>query len=487
MQPHTRPAPHNAHFQPARRAPEWFSRGVMYQIQPRAFTPEGTLAAAAAKLPYLRDLGVSIVYLVPVMRMDEDRDRRFWSPRQIKSGFDNPRNQYRIADYFHVDPEYGSDRDLADFCAAAHALGMRVVLDIVYFHCGPTAPFLREHPGFTWWNADGSVRPGPWRYPQLDFSNPELREYLMGNMEFLVREYGADGFRCDVGSGIPLDFWCDAHDRLDALTGGEAALLCEGFATCNQFKGFDADYGWFPGLGALTVRDAWEKREAQCPVGSRFVNHYENHDLATDERPRREDAWGHAAVDQVLVWMFALDGVPMLFCGNEMADADPRHSMFGKTPMDWTQLDREPGRSRHALVRRLAAMRRGRPAFTDVSGSAGLAWLDTSAPDSVSAFVRRSADAGSRPRCGGDARCDTLLVVQNWTDRPVTCDVSFEIPPPQTAWYLDSGDTKADDHCVRGSVSPDPILARAARLAGTARFELGPWGFWISDINPTSP
>ena len=79
-----------AHMQTARNAPEWFTRGVMYQIQPRAFTPEGTLKAAEGKLPFLRDLGVTIAYLVPVMKMDDDRDEGFWSYRQIHSGFGNP-------------------------------------------------------------------------------------------------------------------------------------------------------------------------------------------------------------------------------------------------------------------------------------------------------------------------------------------------------------------------------------------------------------
>ena len=85
----------NAWMQQARKSPEWFTRGVMYQIQPRAFTPEGTLAAAKAKLPYLKDLGVTIAYLVPVMKMDADMDQGFWSPRQIRSGFNNPKNPTR--------------------------------------------------------------------------------------------------------------------------------------------------------------------------------------------------------------------------------------------------------------------------------------------------------------------------------------------------------------------------------------------------------
>ena len=458
----------NAWMQNARQSPAWFTRGVMYQIQPRAFTPEGTLKAAEAKLPYLKDLGVTIAYLVPVMKMDGDTNREFWSPRQIRSGFDNPKNQYRLADYFHVDEEYGSDQDLKDFCAVAHRLGMKVVFDLVYLHCGPTAPFLKEHPEFTWWNADGTVKKGPWRFPKLNFAVPGLRAYLIGNIKYLISEYGADGFRCDVGDGIPLDFWCDAHDEMDAVSKGETILLCEGFTVCNQYKGFDADYGWFPGLNAKSVRGAWIHREKECPVGSKFVNHYENHDIATDARPRREKAWGRQAVDQVITWMFTIDGVPMLFTGNELADADERHSMFGKTPLDWTQLDREPGASRHALVKELAHLRHAHPAFTARNGKDGLIWLDTKASEAVSAFARRTES-------------ETILVVQNWTAREVSCEISFAAPKDAVPSYIVAEDVDRD---VKGTISEAPLHSRSAHKTGRQAFALGPWGCWISTIRP---
>jgi len=438
----------------------------MYQIQPRAFTPEGTLKAAEKKLPYLKDLGVTIAYLVPVMKMDTSTDRSFWSPRQIKSGFDNPKNQYRIADYFHVDPEYGTDQDLKDFCAAAHKLGLKVIFDLVYLHCGPTASLLKEHPEFTWWNPDGTVKKGPWRFPKLNFAEEGLRRYLDGNVRCLLNEFGADGFRCDVGDGIPLDFWCDLHDTMDAVTAGHAVLLCEGYTVCNQYKGFDADYGWFPGLSAATVRGAWTVREKECPRGAKFVNHYENHDIATDERPRRELNWGHVQVDQVLVWMFTLDGVPMLFTGNEMADADPRHSMFGKTPMDWSQLAREPGKSRHAFVKALAELRRAHPALTAVNGIDGLTWLDTSAPDKVTAFVRRG-------------KGETVLVVQNWSGATVVCDVSFTVPDNAVLSYIA---IEGVDRSVRGRIAGKPLIDRAVKRTGARSFELGPWGFVVAEV-----
>ena len=154
--------------QPARKSPDWFAKGLVYQIQPRAFSPDGSLKGIKAKLPYIKELGVTVVYILPVFKMDEDMDKSFWSPRQIESGFENPKNQYRIVDYFHVDSEYGTDADLKDLVAAAHRIGLKVIFDLVYYHCGPRAVFLEEHPDFVLRNEDGSFNYG-WQISQENY------------------------------------------------------------------------------------------------------------------------------------------------------------------------------------------------------------------------------------------------------------------------------------------------------------------------------
>ena len=130
----------------ARKTSEWFREGISYQLVLRNFSEEGTLKGAEKGLERLKDLGVSVVYLIPVCESDTDMDRSGWSPKQIRAGFNDPRNPYRISDYLHVDPEYGTDKDLQDFIAHAHKLGMRVLLDLVFAHCGPSAKVLKEHP-----------------------------------------------------------------------------------------------------------------------------------------------------------------------------------------------------------------------------------------------------------------------------------------------------------------------------------------------------
>ena len=458
----------------ARKSPDWFTKGVMVQIQPRAFTAEGTLKAAEKRLKYLKDSGFTIVYLVPVFKMDADMDQTFWSPRQIKSGFGNPKNQYRMADYNHVDEEYGTDQDLKDFCAKAHELGLYVIFDLVYLHCGPTAPFLKEHPEFTYWNDDGTVKKGPWRFPKLNFQQEGLRKFLLANMRNLLLQFGCDGFRCDVGDGIPIDFWCEAHDMTDAVTAGHAIMLCEGSCSVNQQKGFDADYGWFPcevwkkdgTFDAGVIRRRWEGNVSTRPAGARYVNHYENHDIATDHRPRRELALGHEAVDQINVWMLTADGIPMLFNGNEFAEASPDHSMFGKTPLDWAALETPAGKYRHELVRRLSDLRRMHPAFTSAQGRPGMTWFNTSRPDEVTAFARRG---------GGE----TMFVVQNWTPGELEVTVDFNVPKSEKVSYIV---VEEPDRSLRGVFAAQPLLERRAEKTGNDSFRLGAYGFAVFEV-----
>jgi glycosidase len=273
---------------PARPSPEWVTRGVMYQIQPRAFTPEGTLKAATARLPKVAEMGVDIIYMCPVFVSDDDPDLKGWSPRQKKSGMNNPRNPYRMKDYYHVDPEYGTDDDLKEFIATAHNLGMRVLLDMVYLHCGPNAVFLKEHPNFVQRDDKGNIVCASWNFPKINMANPELREYLWRNMEYWVTDFDVDGFRCDVSDAIPLDFWETARERLEKIR-PDVCMLAEGTRREDQLKAFDLDYGWgFQWDNAAKFRAQWEKMRDERPRGgARFIRFIDNHDIANDDYNNR--------------------------------------------------------------------------------------------------------------------------------------------------------------------------------------------------------
>ena len=372
----------------ARPAPEWMTGGVMYQMYLRAFSPEGTLKAAEARLPKLAELGVDILYLCPVFVADDDPDPAFWSPRQKKSGLNNPRNPYRMKDFYHVDPEYGTDQDLKDFVRAAHVRKQRVLLDMVFLHCGPKAVFIEQHPEFVKRDKDGKVVLMAWNFPGLNFANPELREYLWKNMEMWVRDFDVDGFRCDVADGVPLDFWETARERLELIR-PDVGMLAEGTKKENQLKAFDLCYGWGDAYkkweNAAAIRKLWETMRAERPKGgARFVRFIDNHDFANDDYDNRlEKRWGAERVSAVLVALFTLDGVPFLYNGQEVADT-AKHSIYGKLPVNWANGETEDGRARFAFCQKLCALRKTESALT----RGELTWLDNDAPDAVVSFTR---------------------------------------------------------------------------------------------------
>lgn len=396
----------------AKRAPAYLKDAVVYQINLRSFTLDGTLKAAERLLPHIASLGADIVYLCPVTLADDDPRREFWSDRQKKSELENPKNIYRVKDYYAVDPEYGADEDLKSFVAAAHKLDLRVILDLVYYHCGPAAAFLEEHPDFVIREADGSVKNGLWHFPELNFESPALREYLWKNMEYFVRDFDVDGYRCDVAGAVPLDFWEEGRRRIDALK-PDLIMLSETFSaeTPEQRAAFEMSYGrMFHVLCEVlvgkrelaTVRGAWEEMAEKSLPDSRFLLGFDNHDTANDQYDERlEKLMPAEKCEAAFALCFALGGVPFLYSGQEVADAR-RHSIFGNRffgknlVVDWANAVTPAGARRMAFLKKLIAFRRAHPALTEGK----TVWLDNAAPDALLTFRR-------------EAKNETLFVAVN--------------------------------------------------------------------------
>ena len=383
----------------AREAAPCLRGAVMYQLFTRMFTPEGTFKAAERKLPELKELGVDIIYLTPHQLADDDSDQRHWSSRQKACGFGNSKNPYRQKDFYAVDPEYGSQQDLKDFVAAAHRLGMKVMFDLVYFHCGPKSVFLDEHPDFIVRNADGTPRLGDWAFPEMDISRREVRDYLYANMEGFVRDYGVDGFRCDVADMLPVDFWEEGYLRCKALK-PDIFMMCEGLKGDDQLQAFDLSYGFYTQWTmvelldgrqpASMLRTAWEAQQRDYPRNFHWMRCFENHDFANvvPGEKRKEERYGAKINEAMIATCFLLDGVPMLYNGQEIADSAP-HSIYsnrdhGGWHIDWSKADEPQAVERRALVKRLVALRHENPGLFD----APVTWLETGSSDHVFAFRR---------------------------------------------------------------------------------------------------
>ncbi|NLE56171.1 MAG: DUF3459 domain-containing protein [Lentisphaerae bacterium] len=384
----------------ARPVPAFLHSAVMYQIFLRPFTPEGTLAAAQALLPHVASLGVDIVYLCPVMLADDDPRQDFWSGRQRGSGLNNPRNPYRVKDFFAVDPEYGSAEDLRRFVDEVHRLGMRIIFDLVYFHCGPTAVFLDEHPDYVLRDEHGAMRIGEWRFPEMNLANPAVREYFYRNMAFFLRDYAVDGFRCDVADKLPVDFWEEGYRRCRAIK-ADCIMMCEGLRGDDQHEAFDLSYGFYTQWairdmlrgksGARELQTAWDQEQLDYPRGFHWMRCFDNHDYAMDTTMhggRYEASCGKDSCDAMLALIFTLNGMPMVYNGQEVADDAP-HSIYanreyGRLFINWSRALTQAGKDRMDLLRKLTAFRHRLPALFD----APLRWLESSAPEQVFAFSR---------------------------------------------------------------------------------------------------
>lgn len=414
-------------------------KSVIYQLFLRAFTPEGTLNAASELLPHLAELGIDIVYLCPICVHDPDENPDFWSDRQKASGCNNPKNPYRISDYYHVEPEYGTDDDLKRFIRRAHGLGMKVMLDLVYFHCGPTAALIDEHPDFVMRNEDGSIINGQWHFPKLNFDNPALREYLFDNMVYYVNDFNADGYRTDVGDGIPLDFWEEARRRLDKIN-PDLIMLNEGFSAASMVNAFDVLYGFhwastlrnmlLSGKPVSTLSTTWLEDHERLPEGALMTRHYDNHDLASDDYGHRfERVLDKRQIDNVIIMNMTMDGVPLLYNGDEIGDGR-RHSLFASPALnpgftiDWAQALTERGQDRLALVTELIALRHGEELLTE----GDMALVPTAEPEKVFAFRRFSEYEDGQ-----------IFVFVSFCKEPLKCAVEADIDDFAAATILSRG------------------------------------------------
>ncbi len=400
---------------------------IFYQMALRTFTPEGTLKAAEERLSHVASLGVNVVYLCPVFQAENDEDQSTWSPRQLASQTGNPKNPYKMYDYFHVDEEYGTDEDLKSFIRAAHALKLKVLLDLVYLHCGRGAVFVKEHPDFIERHEDGSDVVGEtWPFARLNFKNAELRQYLLSNMLYLVQEFDADGFRCDVGDHVPLDFWEHSFAKVreikpDLLTfneGKKPEYLQNAFDLCYAVPWRTRFMELFRGkIGANEFRECCiAERETFGDAVKRRTRCTDNHDKANDVGLlRNELVMTTNGVEAALVVTNTYDGVPYLWNGVEFCDA-AENNMFSnhfhgrRSAMDWSTAFTARGKRRMKLVKRLHAFRQNTPAIT----KGFVEWIDNDCPDDVLSYRKEY-----------QAQCITIIV--NAKNKPLRVRINTDL------------------------------------------------------------
>jgi glycosidase len=374
--------------------PEWSKNASIYQLNTRQFSEEGTFAAAAKQLPRLKALGTDIIWLMPIHPIGE---------KNRKGTLGSP---YSVKDYLGVNPEFGTIDDLKAFVDEAHALGMYVILDWVANHTAWDNSMHIDHPEWYERDWDGDFRPTPWwdwsDIIDLDYSQPELREYMTEALKFWVRDVGIDGYRCDVAGFVPVDFWNNVRKELDAIK--PVFMLAEWESRDLHAEAFDMTYAWswreaihgvvngHKGLGSLFVYYSW--RESAYPPEAYRMTYISNHDSNSWEHTQFE-AFGDG-LEPAIVLSVVGDGMPLIYNGQE-AGNPKRLAFFEKDPIDWRP---------HPigdLYQKLFALKKNNTALWNGQWGATMVRVWNTRPDDVLSFVRANED-------------DKVFVVINFSD-----------------------------------------------------------------------
>lgn len=308
--------------------PAWAREPIIYCAYPRAFGARGTLADVTERVGEITTLGADILWLLPVHPIGESgRKGRLGSP-------------YAIRDYLAVNPEYGEEEDLGHLVEAAHAAGLRVILDCVLNHGAPDHRMAVDHPDWLARDRRGlpTRRVRDWSdVVDWNFSAPGLADHLIEVVKHWVRRYDIDGYRCDVAGMVPGWFWQEASARLGSIK-PDHFLLAEWDDPAIHRVGFHASYDWelYRAMRQVTrgVRAAADlgilvaRRFSHFPEGSLPMRFVENHD-----EPRACHRMGTAARGAAL--FAALAGGAFLVYNGQEVGARHRPSLFEREPIAW--------------------------------------------------------------------------------------------------------------------------------------------------------
>jgi glycosidase len=314
---------------------EFLQQAVIYEVNVRQFSQEGSFAKVTEAIPRLTELGVDILWLMPIHPI---------SVEKRKGSLGSP---YSVSDYYGVSPEFGTEDDLRNLISAAHNANMMVILDWVANHTGWDNPWISEHPDWFTQDADGNIinPPGTDWYDvaDLNFSNWEMRMAMIDAMKYWVEEFDIDGYRADVAHSVPVEFWNLASEKLHEIKdvfmlaedGGDQALLK---------TAFDTNYAWplkdlFNQLGrgnsdAGDFRRNLKSTATQYKDGKYQMVFITNHD---------ENSWSGTVferlgenVKNLAVISFTVPGMPLIYSGQEIG-LDRRLEFFEKDPLVWPE------------------------------------------------------------------------------------------------------------------------------------------------------
>lgn len=390
-------------------APDWAEDATLYEVNVRQYSDEGTFLAFAQHLPRLKDLGVDIIWFMPIHPIGEKE-------RKGSLG-----SYYAVKDYRGINPEFGNLEDFKAVVDKAHELGMKVIIDWVANHSAPDHAWVDTNPDFYEKNEEGEIF-GPYDWTdvaQLDYSNKELWKVMASDMKYWVEEANIDGFRCDVAGLVPVEFWEYAKEELTSAKQDLWMLAENEDVPALLNNAFNANYGW--SLHALSNQIAKGEKNAKdfadeilhlmnsMPEGSYPIQFTTNHD---------ENSWNgtvferyNEAYTTMATLMYAIPGMPLIYSGQE-AGLDKRLEFFEKDPIEWGAY------SWSDFFTRLNNLKENLDALDVGPDGASFELIENSKQQNVISFHRKKGDS-------------ELFAVFNLSPIPQSADIEWPSRPPK--------------------------------------------------------
>lgn len=355
----------------------WGNGTNIYEVNIRQYTTEGTLQAFIRHIPRLHEMGIEILWLMPITPISIEK-------RQGTYG-----SYYAASSYTDIDPAYGSSDDFRQLIKTAHRHDMKVIIDWVANHTGYDHQWTVKYPG--WYRKDEKGNfTGLYGWIDvidLNYEIPELRLGMIEAMKHWIKEYDIDGFRCDMARTVPLDFWVEARGECDALKPLFWLAECE---ILDYHEAFDLTYGW----EVLRAIDKYMQGEmllhgiiplltayTRYPVGSKKLLFTSNHDENSDHGTEYEK-YGVAAL-AMAVFSCTWPGIPLIYSGQEKPNKK-RLAFFEKDFIDW-----EGEVELHDFYKTLLGFRKRNKALQE---SASVLLLASNHPDVLVYLCRRQQD-----------------------------------------------------------------------------------------------
>ena len=325
---------------------------VLYEVNIRQYSKEGTFSAFSKDIPELKTLGVKIIWLMPIFPISETKRKATGGEfaNLIQDTVVRDRmlgSYYAVSDYTKVNTEFGSIEDFRHLINEAHKNDMYVILDWVPNHTGWDHSWITSNPEYYTQDKNGNIidpinpdtgESWGWQdVADLDYTNFEMRDQMLSDMKYWVEKENIDGFRCDVAGAVPLDFW---ESTIKELRSKKSLFMLAEAHESELVKGshlFDMVYGWdrhhtfnkmaksekAPELWRESIGKDLSRYEVDDILMNFVTNHDENSWNGT-VRERLSDA------SEVLTALsFLAPGMPLIYSGQEY-DLDHRLLFFEK-------------------------------------------------------------------------------------------------------------------------------------------------------------